>query len=124
MNRLGRRVPDMINPCSTAFATWWCHSARYWRLPHMITGNKAAARPGLSRPAVPRVGGFSFLSVFPAGAEPWRAGAVSRFGEADRMRRDRREQPTRGGRERDNGSPGRRHSAARLRRRVSLTDQW
>ena len=30
--------------------------------------------------------------------EPWRAGAGSRFGVADRMRRDRRERPRRGGR--------------------------
>src|ERR1700733_8381135 len=36
--------------------------------------------------------------------EPWRAGAGSRFGVADRMRRDRRERPRRGGRERDTGS--------------------
>jgi hypothetical protein len=65
------------------------------------------------------IAAHSVLSVFPAGAEPWRAGAVSRFGEADRMRRDRRERPRRGGRERDNGAPGRRHSAAPLRRRVA-----
>ena len=57
MNRIERRARDRINPYSTAFATWWSHSARYWRLPHMVTGNKAAVRPGLSRPAVPRVGG-------------------------------------------------------------------
>jgi hypothetical protein len=57
MNRIERRVRNLINPHSTAFATWWCHSARYWRLPRVITGNKTAARPGLPRPAVPRVGG-------------------------------------------------------------------
>jgi hypothetical protein len=130
MNRVERRVRDLINPYSTAFASWWCHSARYWRLPHMITGNKTAARPDLPRPAVPRgrrsirVFGFSVPSVFPAGAQPWRVGAVSRFGEADRMRCDRRERPRHGGREQDNGSPGRRHSAAPVRRQVSLTDQW
>jgi len=28
----GRSVPPV--------ATWWCHSARYWRLPRMITGSK------------------------------------------------------------------------------------
>lgn len=55
MNRAGRRVLDLINPYSTAFASWWCHSARYWRLPRVITGNQTAARPGLPRPAVPRV---------------------------------------------------------------------
>lgn len=56
MNRIERRVRNMINPYSTAFATWWCHFSRYWRLPRMITGNRAAARPGLPRPAVHRTG--------------------------------------------------------------------
>jgi hypothetical protein len=77
MNRVERRVRDLINPYSTAFASWWCYSARYWRLPRAITGNKTAARPGLPRLAVPRVtggasegSGFPVLSVFPAGAEP------------------------------------------------------
>jgi hypothetical protein len=44
------------------------------------------------------------LRVFLVGADPWRVDAGSRFGEADRMRRDRRERPRRGGRERDNGT--------------------
>jgi hypothetical protein len=52
VNRIERRVRNMINPYSTAFATWWCHSSRYWRLPRMITGNMAAA----PRPAVHRIG--------------------------------------------------------------------
>ena len=56
MNRIERRVRNMINPYSTAFATWWCHSSRYWRLPRMITGNRASARPGLPRPAAHRSG--------------------------------------------------------------------
>ena len=54
MNRIERRVRNMINPYSTAFATWWCDFTRYWRLPRMITGNRAVARPGLPRPAVQR----------------------------------------------------------------------
>src|SRR6266851_3966669 len=33
------------------------------------------------------------VPVSPAGADPWRAGAVSRLGEADRARRDRSERP-------------------------------
>jgi integrase len=49
VNRIERRVRNMINPYSTAFATWWCHSSRYWRLPRMITRNRAATRPGVSR---------------------------------------------------------------------------
>jgi hypothetical protein len=56
MNRIERRVRNMINPYSTAFAAWWCHSGRYMRLPLMITGSKAAVRPGLPRPAVHRPG--------------------------------------------------------------------
>jgi len=36
------------------------------------------------------------------GADRQRVGAGSKFGEADRMRRDRRERPRRGGRELDN----------------------
>jgi len=42
-------------------------------------------------------------SVFLVGAGSWRVDVGSRFGEAGRMRRDRRERPRRGGRERDNG---------------------
>jgi len=38
------------------------------------------------------------------GAAPWRVATVSRGGEADRVRRDRRERPRREGRERDNKS--------------------
>jgi len=45
MNRFERAVRDLINPYSTAFATWWCHSARYLRLPRMMVGNKTAGRP-------------------------------------------------------------------------------
>ena len=52
MNRIERLVRNMINPYSTAFASWWCHSCRYWRLPRKITGNMAVTRPGLPRPAV------------------------------------------------------------------------
>jgi hypothetical protein len=57
MNRVERRVRDLINPYSTAFAIWWCDSARYRRLPRAITGNKTAARPGLPRLVVLRAGG-------------------------------------------------------------------
>jgi hypothetical protein len=46
------------------------------------------------------------LSAFPLQApNSWRVDAGSRFGEADRMRRDRRERPRRGGRKLDNDSP-------------------
>jgi hypothetical protein len=43
-----------------------------------------------------------FLPVFPAGATIRASGRRSRVGVADRMRRDRRERPRRGGREPDN----------------------
>jgi hypothetical protein len=89
MNRIERRLRDMINPYSTTFATWWCHSARYWRLPHMITGSKTAARPGLPKPAVSRVvdgasegSGFSVLSVLPQAPNPGDRAAVDSAAEA------------------------------------------
>ena len=39
MNRIERRIRNLNNPYSTAFALWWCHSARV-----MIRGNRAAVR--------------------------------------------------------------------------------
>ena len=39
MNRIERRIRNLINPYSTAFAFWWCHSGRF-----MISGNRAAVR--------------------------------------------------------------------------------
>jgi hypothetical protein len=88
MNRVEKRVRNMINPYSTAFARWWCHSGRYMRLPRMITGNKTAVRPGLPRPAAHRPS--DEVSIFipapssPQAPNPWRADAESGFGEADR----------------------------------------
>jgi hypothetical protein len=43
MHRIERRVRNMINPYSTAFAGWWCHSGRYTSLARLITGHKPAA---------------------------------------------------------------------------------
>jgi hypothetical protein len=74
VNRIERRVRNMINPYSTAFATWWCQSSRYWRLPRMITGDRPTARPGLPGPAshctgssAPEGAGLRDLPVLPAG---------------------------------------------------------
>lgn len=76
MNRIERRVRNMINPYSTAFATWWCQSSRYWRLPRMITDDRSAAPPGLPRPAsyrtsssAPEGSGLRDLPVLPAGTD-------------------------------------------------------
>jgi hypothetical protein len=53
MNWIETRVRNMINPYSTAFAGWWCHSGRL-RLPQMITGSKATTRAEqTARPAMP-----------------------------------------------------------------------
>jgi hypothetical protein len=52
MNRVERRVRSLINPYSTAFAMWWCHSGRYLGLVQMVSGDQASARP---RPAMPPV---------------------------------------------------------------------
>jgi hypothetical protein len=35
-----RRVCDAVNPVSTSFTSWWCHSA----LRHMLTGYGPTAR--------------------------------------------------------------------------------
>ena len=48
MNRIERRIRNLINPYSTAFARWWCHSGRF-----MIPGNRAAARSWRLGPAMP-----------------------------------------------------------------------
>ena len=45
MNRIERRVRNMINPYSTAFAIWWCHSSREWRMPHEWTSRLGSAKP-------------------------------------------------------------------------------
>jgi hypothetical protein len=44
MNRIERRIRNMINPYSTAFAGWWCHSARYLPLIRMISGARGVSR--------------------------------------------------------------------------------
>jgi hypothetical protein len=49
MNRIERRIRNLINPYSTVFARWWCHSGRY-----LIRGKRAAARSRRRRPAMPR----------------------------------------------------------------------
>ena len=50
MDRLERRVREMINPYSTAFSRWWCEFGRHMRLTRIIMGGRAAStRP--RRPA-------------------------------------------------------------------------
>ena len=48
MSSIERRVRSLINPYSTAFARWWCHSGRYTFRPKM---RKAALYRGSARPA-------------------------------------------------------------------------
>jgi hypothetical protein len=45
VNRIERRIRNMVNPYSTAFAGWWCHSARYLPLIRTVSGVRGAARP-------------------------------------------------------------------------------
>jgi hypothetical protein len=59
VSRIERRLRNMINPYSTAFARWWCHSGRYVRLARMSTGNQAAAQSRLRRPAAPGANGVA-----------------------------------------------------------------
>jgi len=92
---------------------------RTFRRRYSVTPSDVRSGGGLSEGS-----GFPVLSVLPAGAGLWRAGAVSRFGEADRMRRDRRSDLDAVA---GSGTMDRREDGTvqpRLRRRVSLTDQW
>ncbi len=49
MNRIERRIRKTINPYSTAFARWWCHSARYLPLIRIFSGTSGASRPRVRR---------------------------------------------------------------------------
>ena len=92
---------------------------RTFRRRYSVTPSDVRSGGGLSEGS-----GFPVLSVLPAGAGLWRAGAVSRFGEADRMRRDRRSDLDAVA---GSGTMDRRVDGTvqpRLRRRVSLIDQW
>jgi hypothetical protein len=40
MTRIQRRVRAAVNPVSTAFTRWWCHSV----LRHLLTGHGLTAR--------------------------------------------------------------------------------
>ena len=96
----------------------WCWAIR-GRDVNAARNIRAAARRTLSGSpggGASECSGFSVFSVVPAGAGPWRAGAVSRFGEADRMRRDRRQRPRHGGRKQDNESPRRAYCLPRASR--------
>ncbi len=43
MNRVERRIRNLVNPYSTAFAEWWCHAGRHTR-PARVIMLIAAAR--------------------------------------------------------------------------------
>ena len=40
MNLIGRRIRAAVNPLSSAFSRWWCHSA----VRHLLTGYGPTAR--------------------------------------------------------------------------------
>lgn len=44
MNRIERQIRNMVNPFSTAFAGWWCHSGRYLLPVRMISGTARPSR--------------------------------------------------------------------------------
>lgn len=44
MNRVERRIRNLVNPYSTAFARWWCHAGRHTRLARTIMATGAARR--------------------------------------------------------------------------------
>ncbi len=56
MSGIGRRVRTAVNPASTAFARWWCHSA----MRHTLTGyGPTAKQRRLTRHGVIRGDGFT-----------------------------------------------------------------
>ena len=66
------------------------HKVRVRHAPKMTDG-RSPPQPKSNRPC-------HAAASFSQAPNPWRVDAGSRFGEADRMRRDRRERPRRGGR--------------------------
>jgi hypothetical protein len=46
VNQIERRVRNVINPYSTAFARWWCDSGRYLLAGTKSHGPARAVRPG------------------------------------------------------------------------------
>ncbi len=44
MSPLERRVRNLVNPYSTAFARWWCHTGRYLAPVRLVTGSTVARR--------------------------------------------------------------------------------
>jgi hypothetical protein len=55
MNRIERRVRNFINPYSTAFAAWWCHSGRFlmFRSRRNMSDQAALLRRSSRRPGHP-----------------------------------------------------------------------
>jgi hypothetical protein len=81
MNRIERRIRNLINPYSTAFARWWCHSGRY-----LIPGNRAAARSRRRRSAVPRPAhGVPDASAGRSATDLWIAAQAARRAAVDEL---------------------------------------
>ena len=80
MNRIEGRIRNLINPYSTAFARWWCHSGRY-----LIPGNRAAAR-SRRRPAMPRrAQGVPDASAGRSATDLWIAAQAARRAAVDEL---------------------------------------
>jgi len=81
MNRFEMRVRNLINPYSTAFARWWCHSGRY-----LIPGNGRAAGPRRSRRARPGAQpGHPPAVIRRPAADPWLATQAARRAAVDEV---------------------------------------
>jgi hypothetical protein len=65
MAGIWRRVCAMVNPVSTAFSRWWCHSA----LRHMLTGHRSTGYGPTARQRRIRRSGAPV-------AGPWTRGTV------------------------------------------------
>jgi hypothetical protein len=81
VNGIERRMRNLINPYSTAFARWWCHAGRF-----MIPGNRTAVRSRRLGSAMPGPGrGVSDASVGRSAAGFWLAAQAARRAAVDEL---------------------------------------
>jgi hypothetical protein len=81
MNRIERRIRNLINPYSTAFARWWCHSGR-----HLIPGSRAAACSRRLGSAMPRPHhGVPDASTGRSATDSWLATQAARRSAIDEL---------------------------------------
>jgi hypothetical protein len=91
MNRFERQVRNLINPYSTAFARWWCHSGRYLSPAHKHAAGPrrpGRARPGRARPGPAKPGanpGIPDAVICRSSADFWLAAQAARRAAVDEV---------------------------------------